>query len=63
VLDLVPRGTHEWSRFIRPSELDAMARDAGLRTLELAGLHYEPFSRTARVGSGIAVNYMAWCTK
>ncbi len=63
VLDLVPRGTHEWSRFIRPSELDAMVRDAGLRTLELAGLHYEPFSRSARVGGGIAVNYMAWCSR
>lgn len=63
VLDLVPRGTHEWSRFIRPSELDAMVRDAGLRTIELAGLHYEPFSRTARVGRGISVNYMAWCSR
>ncbi|MEX0899918.1 MAG: bifunctional 2-polyprenyl-6-hydroxyphenol methylase/3-demethylubiquinol 3-O-methyltransferase UbiG [Gammaproteobacteria bacterium] len=63
VLDLVPRGTHEWSRFIRPSELDAMVRDAGLHTMEFAGLHYEPFSRTARVGGGIAVNYMAWCSR
>ena len=63
VCDLVPRGTHEWSRFIRPSELDAMARAAGLRVTELAGLRYEPFGRTASVGGGLSVNYLAWCLK
>ena len=63
VCDLVPRGTHEWSRFIRPSELDAMARAAGLRVTELAGLRYEPFGRTAAIGGGVSVNYLAWCMK
>ena len=63
VLDLVPRGTHEWARFIKPSELDRMARAAGLRVTEYAGLRYEPFSRTARVAGGVAVNYLAWCLK
>ena len=55
VLDLVPRGTHEWARFIKPSELDRMARAADLRVTELAGLHYEPLSRSARIGRSIAV--------
>lgn len=62
VLGLLPRGTHDWARFIRPSELDQWARAAGLATVELAGLRYDPFGRTATIGGGVQVNYLAWCS-
>ena len=56
---LIPRGTHDYKRFIRPSELDGWARAAGLELIETAGLHYEPWSKTARLTEDVAVNYLA----
>ena len=56
---LIPRGTHDYSRFIRPSELDAWARDAGLELMETAGLLYEPWRKQARLVDNVAVNYLA----
>lgn len=63
VLGLLPRGTHDWSRFIRPSELDAWCRAAGLDLAELAGIRYDPFRRHASIGRDVGVNYLAWCTR
>ncbi len=63
VLGLLPRGTHDWRRFIKPSELDAMARAAGLRTIEVTGIVYEPFGRRASLTRTVSVNYLAWCVK
>ena len=57
VLGLLPRGSHEYARFIRPSELARAARSAGLDLLELTGLHYAPLERTYRLGGNIDVNY------
>ncbi|HEX5314195.1 MAG TPA: bifunctional 2-polyprenyl-6-hydroxyphenol methylase/3-demethylubiquinol 3-O-methyltransferase UbiG [Gammaproteobacteria bacterium] len=57
--NLVPRGTHAYERFIRPSELDAWARAAGLELLEITGLEYEPWRRSARLGGDAGVNYLA----
>ncbi len=45
VLKLLPRGTHEYEKFIRPSELDAWARQAGLELAESIGMHYNPLTR------------------
>jgi 2-polyprenyl-6-hydroxyphenyl methylase/3-demethylubiquinone-9 3-methyltransferase len=59
LLGLLPRGTHEYAKFIRPSELDAWARGAGLRLEELRGLTYNPLTRRYRLGSDIDVNYLA----
>ena len=56
---LIPRGTHDYKRFIRPSELDHWARDAGLELIETAGLHYEPWRRQARLTDDVSVNYLA----
>lgn len=56
---LIPRGTHDYSRFIRPSELDAWARAAGLELIETAGLHYEPWRKAARLTGDVSVNYLA----
>ncbi len=59
VARLLPRGTHEYARFIRPSELARAARAAGLTLRDLAGLGYEPVSRSFRLERGVAVNYLA----
>ena len=58
VLNLLPKGTHEYDKLIKPSELDAAARNAGLQTQSMIGLHYNPVSRRYRLGSGVDVNYM-----
>lgn len=56
---LVPRGTHDYARFIRPSELDAWARAAGLELLEIRGIRYDPLHASASLGDDVGVNYLA----
>lgn len=58
VLNLLPRGTHTYERFIRPSELARWSRAAGLALQDVRGLSYDPFSNTARLGSDVDVNYL-----
>lgn len=58
VLGLVPRGTHRYDRFIRPSELAAWCRRAGLRVRDISALHYNPVTRTASTGGAPRVNYL-----
>jgi 2-polyprenyl-6-hydroxyphenyl methylase/3-demethylubiquinone-9 3-methyltransferase len=57
LLRLIPPGTHEYAKFIRPSELDAWARAAGLSHRHSTGLHYNPLTRHYRLGPGLDVNY------
>jgi len=59
VLRLLPTGTHSYEKFIRPSELVAWARQAGLAHLDVAGLDYDPFSRAARLTTDARINYLA----
>jgi 2-polyprenyl-6-hydroxyphenyl methylase/3-demethylubiquinone-9 3-methyltransferase len=59
VLKLVPRGTHTYRRFVKPSELRAWAEAAGLREENLSGLQYNPLLRRARVGGPTWINYLA----
>ena len=59
LLKLIPRGTHEYERLIRPAELARWARAAGLRVSEIAGIHFSPFTNTARLTHDPAVNYIA----
>ncbi len=61
VLRLLPRGTHDYQNFIRPSELDAWAREANLKTQELIGMHYNPLTQRYRLAPGIEINYIAYC--
>jgi len=58
VLRLLPPGTHTYEKFIKPSELAAWARDAGLVEVDIAGLHYDPFTRACRLTDDAAVNYL-----
>jgi 2-polyprenyl-6-hydroxyphenyl methylase/3-demethylubiquinone-9 3-methyltransferase len=57
LLRLVKRGTHSYSRFIKPSELNAWAAACRLRVQDLTGLHYNPFTRTYTLGGNTHVNY------
>ena len=59
VLGLLPRGTHDWSRFLAPSEVARHARSAGLDLVDLTGMSYNPLTRTYRLGADTSVNYLA----
>lgn len=58
LLGMLPRGTHSYEHFIKPSELDAAVRSAGLSTTSVAGLAYNPLTRLYRVTEDASVNYM-----
>jgi 2-polyprenyl-6-hydroxyphenyl methylase/3-demethylubiquinone-9 3-methyltransferase len=58
ILRMLPRGTHDYAKFIRPSELAAFTRAAGLEAGELRGMSYNPFTRTYSLGSDVDVNYL-----
>jgi 2-polyprenyl-6-hydroxyphenyl methylase / 3-demethylubiquinone-9 3-methyltransferase len=59
LLKLIPRGTHEYERLIRPAELARWARAAGLRLSEVAGLDFSPLTQAVRLTRDPAVNYIA----
>lgn len=63
VLNMLPRGTHDYQKFIKPSELSRFARDAGLHVQALTGLHYNPITQHYRLGEGTDVNYLMRCTR
>ena len=63
LLRMLPRGTHDYGKFIRPSELERWARGAGLELRELTGMTYNPLSAEYRLGDDVDVNYLAWFTK
>lgn len=63
VLRLLPRGTHDYAKFIKPSELAAMCREAGLNVAGLIGMTYNPFSKTYALGSDTTVNYILHARK
>lgn len=58
VLNLLPRGTHEYAKFIRPSELDEWAREAGLQLESIKGMTYNPLLQIYRLGDDVGVNYL-----
>jgi 2-polyprenyl-6-hydroxyphenyl methylase / 3-demethylubiquinone-9 3-methyltransferase len=59
MLGLLPRGTHDWARFLRPSELAAFGRRSRLQIVAMTGLTYNPLTRTYRLADDTSVNYMA----
>lgn len=58
LLQLLPRGTHDYSRFLKPAELAGLCRKAGLEVLEITGLRYNPFTREGVVGADTDINYL-----
>lgn len=60
VLKLLPSGTHEYAKFIRPSELEAWARSTGLELQASIGMHYNPITREYSLGSNLDVNYLMY---
>ena len=63
VLNMLPKGTHEYRRFITPAELATMVRDAGLTVTEFTGMTYNPFSKVYALNDDISVNYIVACRK
>ncbi|MCC6206698.1 MAG: bifunctional 2-polyprenyl-6-hydroxyphenol methylase/3-demethylubiquinol 3-O-methyltransferase UbiG [Gammaproteobacteria bacterium] len=63
VLRMLPQGTHDYARFIRPSELGRWLRAAGLEVRELAGLSYNPITRHYTLGHDVDVNYLVHAVK
>ena len=58
ILQLLPKGTHQYEKFIKPSELVQFTRAAGLEVIELKGMTYNPITQIYRLGSDTDVNYM-----
>ena len=63
VLQLLPKGTHEYARFIRPSELLGWCREAGLDAVSTRGMEYNPLSRRYRLSGDTSVNYLVACRR
>lgn len=63
VLNLLPRGTHDYAKFLRPAELARYARAAGLEVEEILGMSYNPLTRTYRLGDDTSVNYLMRCRR
>lgn len=62
ILKLLPQGTHDYAKFIKPSELAGWVRDAGAGVREITGLTYNPFSQQYRLTNDVSVNYMVHTT-
>ncbi|MBL4672087.1 MAG: bifunctional 2-polyprenyl-6-hydroxyphenol methylase/3-demethylubiquinol 3-O-methyltransferase UbiG [Arenicella sp.] len=63
VLNMLPKGTHEYDKLIKPSELSQYARQSGLEMQRMIGLHYNPLTKVYKLAPGVDVNYMIHCTK
>lgn len=63
VMKLLPQGTHSYKRFIRPSELDEMVRQADLNSVDISGVEYNPFQRTCNLTKNVDINYLLHVTK
>jgi 2-polyprenyl-6-hydroxyphenyl methylase/3-demethylubiquinone-9 3-methyltransferase len=58
LLNMLPRGTHDYARFLRPAELARLCREAGLSVQEVVGMSYNPLSKCYSLGSDTSVNYL-----
>ncbi|TCK18078.1 3-demethylubiquinone-9 3-methyltransferase [Thiogranum longum] len=63
LLRMLPRGTHDYRKFIRPSEMERWSRGAGLQLQDLTGMTYNPLTGEYRLGNDVDVNYLAWFRK
>lgn len=60
LLRLLPKGTHDYAKFIKPSELARWSRAAGLQLKGITGLSYNPITKTYQLGADVQVNYITW---
>lgn len=60
LLRLLPKGTHDYAKFIKPSELASWSRAAGLRLEGITGLSYNPLTKRYQLGADVQVNYITW---
>ncbi len=58
IFNVLPKGTHEWNKFIKPSELEKYMRYAGIKLIESKGMFYNPIFHTANLNNDLGVNYM-----
>jgi len=63
ILNMLPKGTHEYKKLIRPAELDAWARQTGLNTQKMIGMHYNPLTKQYKLDKGVDVNYLMHTVK
>ncbi len=63
IMNMLAKGTHEYAKFIRPSELESWAREAGLQLENIKGMTYNPLLQSYKLGSDVGVNYLMHCTK
>ncbi|MEO0048239.1 MAG: bifunctional 2-polyprenyl-6-hydroxyphenol methylase/3-demethylubiquinol 3-O-methyltransferase UbiG [Pseudomonadota bacterium] len=63
ILQMLPKGTHDYKKFIKPSELNEFLRHAGLEMNEIIGLSYNPITQVYSLGRDTDVNYLVACTK
>jgi 2-polyprenyl-6-hydroxyphenyl methylase/3-demethylubiquinone-9 3-methyltransferase len=63
ILKMLPKGTHDYNRFIRPSEMAAWCRQAGLEVSDITGMSYSPISKTFKLSDDVKVNYLMCCKK
>jgi 2-polyprenyl-6-hydroxyphenyl methylase/3-demethylubiquinone-9 3-methyltransferase len=63
VLNMLPKGTHDYARFLKPAELARFCREAGLAVDEIVGMSYNPLTRSYSLGSDTSVNYLLRATR
>lgn len=63
ILNMLPRGTHDYAKFLKPSELAQSCRNANLTVSDLSGMSYNPFSKIYSLGTDTSVNYMIACRR
>ena len=63
ILNLLPKGTHEYKKFIKPSELSSMMRDNSLEVTEVIGMSYNPITKNYWLGKDVDVNYLIHAKK
>ncbi len=63
IMNILPRGTHDYTKFIRPSELATAIRQAGLEVMDISGMTYNPFNRRGAIGKDMDANYIVHARK
>lgn len=63
IMNILPRGTHDYSKFIKPAELCRAIKAAGLEVCDISGMTYNPFSKTCRINDDIDANYLVHARK